>query len=102
MAPPAAHNLFSNNVIWPLGWRPGNVEGVRMTTVKAASASLALNLRAMPKIVKKLQHKTARQSARPPSFACLPDLLSHYARIAPKRRAILAPGCLPMTYDALW
>jgi acyl-CoA synthetase (AMP-forming)/AMP-acid ligase II/acyl carrier protein len=56
----------------------------------------------LSKIVKKPQHKTARQSARPPSFACLPDLLSHYARIAPKRRAILAPGCLPMTYDALW
>ena len=56
----------------------------------------------LSKIVKKLQHKTARKSARPPSFACLPDLLSHYARSAPDRCAILAPGRLPMTYDTLW
>lgn len=56
----------------------------------------------LSKIVRKLQHKTARKSARPPSFACLPDLLSHYAQSAPDRRAILAPGRLPMTYDGLW
>ena len=56
----------------------------------------------LSKIVKKLQHKTAHKSARPPSFACLPDLLSHYARSAPDRCAILAPGRLPMTYDTLW
>jgi acyl-CoA synthetase (AMP-forming)/AMP-acid ligase II/acyl carrier protein len=56
----------------------------------------------LSKIVKKLQPKTARESAEPPSFACLRDLLSHYARSAPDRRAILAPGRLPMTYDALW
>jgi acyl-CoA synthetase (AMP-forming)/AMP-acid ligase II/acyl carrier protein len=56
----------------------------------------------LSKTVKKLQQKTARQSARQPSFACLSDLLSHYARIAPKRRAVLTPGCLPMTYEALW
>jgi len=56
----------------------------------------------LSKIVKKLQYKTARKSARPPSFACLPDLLSHYARSAPDRCAILAPGRLPMTYDTLW
>jgi acyl-CoA synthetase (AMP-forming)/AMP-acid ligase II/acyl carrier protein len=53
-------------------------------------------------IVKKLQHKTARKSARTPTFACLRDLLSHYGRNAPNRRAILAPGRLPMTYDTLW
>ncbi|WOH63594.1 AMP-binding protein [Bradyrhizobium sp. BWA-3-5] len=56
----------------------------------------------MSKIVKKLQHKAGHNSARLPSFACLPDLLSYYAGNAPHRRAILAPGCLPMTYDALW
>jgi acyl-CoA synthetase (AMP-forming)/AMP-acid ligase II/acyl carrier protein len=55
----------------------------------------------LSKIVKKLQSKTQGKGARP-SFACLPDLLSHYARNAPDRRAILAPGCLPMTYNALW
>src|SRR5205807_8841133 len=42
------------------------------------------------------------QSARTSCFACLQDLLSHYGRNAPDRRAILAPGRLPMTYDALW
>ncbi|NOJ48763.1 AMP-binding protein [Bradyrhizobium archetypum] len=56
----------------------------------------------MSKIVKKLQHKAGHKSAGPPSFACLPDLLSYYAGQAPHRRAILAPGCFPMTYDALW
>ena len=56
----------------------------------------------MSKIVKKLQHKAGHNSARLPSFACLPDLLSYYAGNAPHRRAILAPGRLPMTYDALW
>jgi acyl-CoA synthetase (AMP-forming)/AMP-acid ligase II/acyl carrier protein len=56
----------------------------------------------LSKIVKKLQHKTGRKSARTPSFACLQDLLSHYGRNAPDRHAILAPGRLPMTYDALW
>src|SRR3984893_17988056 len=56
----------------------------------------------LSKIVKKLQHKTARKSAGTPTFACLRELLSHYGRNAPNRRAILAPGRLPMTYDALW
>jgi acyl-CoA synthetase (AMP-forming)/AMP-acid ligase II/acyl carrier protein len=56
----------------------------------------------LSKIVKKLQHKTARKSARTPSFACLQDLFSHYGRDAPDRRAILAPGRLPTTYNALW
>ena len=56
----------------------------------------------MSKIVKKLQHKTARKNARRHSFACLQDLLSDYGRNAPDRLAILAPGRLPMTYGALW
>lgn len=56
----------------------------------------------MSKIVKKLQHKAGHRSARPPFFACLPDLLSYYAGNTPHRRAILAPGCPPLTYDALW
>lgn len=56
----------------------------------------------MSKIIKQLQHGTARKSARTPSFSCLQDLLSHYGRNAPDRRAILAPGRLPMTYNALW
>jgi len=56
----------------------------------------------LSKIIKQLQHGTARKSARTPSFSCLQDLLSHYGRNAPDRRAILAPGRLPMTYGALW
>ncbi|MGZ5989674.1 MAG: AMP-binding protein, partial [Rhizomicrobium sp.] len=56
----------------------------------------------MSKIVKKLQHKAACRSAGIASFACLWDLLSHYGRNAPDRRAILAPGRLPMTYGAFW
>ena len=56
----------------------------------------------MSKIIKQLQHGTARKSARTPSFACLQELLSHHGRNAPDRRAILAPGRLPMTYGALW
>ena len=55
----------------------------------------------MSKIVRSLKYKTARESAGAPSFACLQDLLSHYGRNAPDRRAILAPGRLPMTYGAL-
>ena len=56
----------------------------------------------MSKIIKQLQHGTVRKSARTPSFACLQDLLSHHGRNAPDRHAILAPGCLPLTYGALW
>jgi acyl-CoA synthetase (AMP-forming)/AMP-acid ligase II/acyl carrier protein len=55
----------------------------------------------LSKIVGKLKYKAARESARTPSFACLQDLLFHYGRNAPDRRAILAPGRLPMTYSAL-
>lgn len=56
----------------------------------------------MSKVVNKSQHKTARKGGGTPSFPCLRDLLSHYGRTAPDRRAILAPGRLPLTYDALW
>jgi acyl-CoA synthetase (AMP-forming)/AMP-acid ligase II/acyl carrier protein len=56
----------------------------------------------LSKIVKKLQHKAARNSAKTPLFACLQDLLSYYGRNAPDRHAILAPERVPMTYDALW
>jgi len=35
-------------------------------------------------------------------FSCLEDLLAHYARIAPGRHAVLAPGRAPLTYGALW
>jgi acyl-CoA synthetase (AMP-forming)/AMP-acid ligase II/acyl carrier protein len=35
-------------------------------------------------------------------FTCLEDLLSFYARTAPDRDAILAPGGPPMSYGALW
>ena len=65
---------------------------------------LVVNLKwgvGLSKIVKKLKYKTARESARTPSFACLQDLLFHYGRNAPDRHAILAPGRLPMTYGAL-
>jgi len=56
----------------------------------------------LSKTIKRLQHGTARKSAITPSFACLHELLSHHGRNAPDRRAILAPGRLPMTYGALW
>jgi acyl-CoA synthetase (AMP-forming)/AMP-acid ligase II/acyl carrier protein len=56
----------------------------------------------LSRIVKKLQHKAARNSVRTPFFACIQDLLSHYGRNAPDRDAILAPGRPPMTYNALW
>ena len=56
----------------------------------------------MSKIIKELQHVTPRESTSRRPFSCLRDLLSHYGRNAPDRDAILAPGCLPMTYGALW
>jgi acyl-CoA synthetase (AMP-forming)/AMP-acid ligase II/acyl carrier protein/NRPS condensation-like uncharacterized protein len=56
----------------------------------------------MSKVIKKLQHGTARKSTRRRPFSCLRDLLSDYGRNAPDRYAILAPGRLPMTYGALW
>src|SRR5262249_61556372 len=34
-------------------------------------------------------------------FSCLEDLLTHHARRAPGRHAILAPGRAPLTYGAL-
>src|SRR5436309_1391533 len=37
----------------------------------------------------------------PESASTLYDVLLHYGRRAPDRHAILAPGCLPMTYGAL-
>ncbi|WP_426524801.1 AMP-binding protein [Bradyrhizobium sp. McL0615] len=56
----------------------------------------------MSKIVKELQHGTARKNIRGRPFSSLPDLLSNYARNAPDRYAILATGRAPMTYGALW
>lgn len=56
----------------------------------------------MSKIVKELQHGTARKSVRGRPFSSLPDLLSNCARNWPDRYAILAPGRTPMTYGALW
>jgi acyl-CoA synthetase (AMP-forming)/AMP-acid ligase II/acyl carrier protein len=56
----------------------------------------------LSKIVKELQHVTARKSVKRRPFSCLRDLLSDYGRNAPNRHAILAPGLPPMTYGALW
>jgi acyl-CoA synthetase (AMP-forming)/AMP-acid ligase II/acyl carrier protein len=56
----------------------------------------------LSKLIKRKQHAGARKSARTRSFSCLTDILSHYGRTAPDRRAILAPGRRPMTYGALW
>jgi len=42
-----------------------------------------------------------RKSTRGRVFSCLEDLLAYYARTAPGRDAILAPGCIPLTYGAL-
>ena len=44
----------------------------------------------------------ACQADRPRIFLHLEDLLRHYGREAAGRNAILAPGCPPLTYDALW
>jgi acyl-CoA synthetase (AMP-forming)/AMP-acid ligase II/acyl carrier protein len=56
----------------------------------------------LSKIVKELQHGTARKSVGGRPFSSLPDLLSNCARNWPDRYAILAPGRTPMTYGALW
>src|SRR5580692_3309618 len=56
----------------------------------------------LSKVIKRNQHASARKSAGTRSFSCLKDILSHYGRTAPERRAILAPGRRPMTYGALW
>ena len=44
---------------------------------------------------------TLRKSTGGRVFSCLKDLLAYYARTAPGRDAILAPGCIPLTYGAL-
>jgi acyl-CoA synthetase (AMP-forming)/AMP-acid ligase II/acyl carrier protein len=56
----------------------------------------------LSKVIKRKQHASARKSAGTRSFSCLKDILSHYGRTAPERRAIVAPGRRPMTYGALW
>jgi amino acid adenylation domain-containing protein len=46
--------------------------------------------------------KITKQVAGNRAFSCLEDLLAYYGRMAPSRKAILAPGCAPVTYGALW
>ncbi|MCK1420313.1 AMP-binding protein [Bradyrhizobium sp. CW12] len=55
----------------------------------------------MSKFIEKVKDIASRESVTTTTFACLYDLLLHHGRQAPDRYAILAPGCLPMTYGAL-
>jgi amino acid adenylation domain-containing protein len=43
-----------------------------------------------------------RSNAGSHAFLCLNDLLVYYGRMAPGRKAILAPGRAPVTYGELW
>ena len=47
-------------------------------------------------------HGAAGDKAGSRVFSCIRDLLAHHARTAPDRHALLAPGCEPLTYAALW
>jgi amino acid adenylation domain-containing protein len=57
----------------------------------------------LSKIVERSQHESAgTKKAGNRAFLCLGDLLAFYGRTAPRRNAILAPGCAPVTYAELW
>lgn len=56
----------------------------------------------MPKVFHSGSREQASDKVGARAFSSLRDLLAYYARTAPKRKAILAPGCDPITYRALW
>ena len=56
----------------------------------------------LSKIVEPSPHGSIGIEAGNPVFLCLEDLLAFYGRTAPRRKAILAPGCAPVTYADLW
>jgi acyl-CoA synthetase (AMP-forming)/AMP-acid ligase II/acyl carrier protein len=53
------------------------------------------------KVSQKLQERRAGKKPACRVFSHLGDLVGHYARMAPRRNAILAPGQLPVTYGRL-
>jgi amino acid adenylation domain-containing protein len=56
----------------------------------------------LSKVIKQLRNEPAGDKTGSRVFLHLADLLEHYGRIAPARKAILAPGYSPMTYGTLW
>ncbi|MEH2504040.1 acyl-CoA synthetase (AMP-forming)/AMP-acid ligase II/aryl carrier-like protein [Bradyrhizobium sp. AZCC 1578] len=55
----------------------------------------------MSKVIKQLRNEPAGEKTGSRVFLHLADLLEHYGRIAPARKAILAPGYSPITYGTL-
>jgi amino acid adenylation domain-containing protein len=56
----------------------------------------------LSKIGDQSPHRSADKNEEAQVFLCLRDLLAFYARTAPIRDAILAPGRSPVTYRELW
>jgi acyl-CoA synthetase (AMP-forming)/AMP-acid ligase II/acyl carrier protein len=56
----------------------------------------------LSKVTKELLQEQVGKTTVNPVFSCLGDLLAWHERTSPDRNAILAPGCAPMTYGALW
>jgi amino acid adenylation domain-containing protein len=56
----------------------------------------------LSKVIKQLRNELAGDKTGSGVFLHLADLLEHYGRIAPARKAILAPGYSPITYGTLW
>ena len=56
-------------------------------------------------LAKRVKNSSRGHPAKTPGgsvFSCLGDLLAHYGQSARERDAILAPGCLPISYGMLW
>src|SRR5262249_56316396 len=56
----------------------------------------------LPGVDEQLRSGPAGNKAGRRIFSSLEDLLAYHARTAPRRHAILASGCAPMTYGELW
>ena len=56
----------------------------------------------MSKVIKQLRNEPASDKTGSRVFLHLADLIQHYGRTAPARKAILAPGYTPLTYGTLW
>jgi acyl-CoA synthetase (AMP-forming)/AMP-acid ligase II len=56
----------------------------------------------VPNLSKRKYPEPASSATQQQAFSCLGDLLAFYARTAPDRDAILAPGRPSLTYRALW
>src|SRR5262249_33676789 len=55
----------------------------------------------LSKRIKQLQHGLAGKKAGSRVFFNLEDLVAYHGRTAPRRNAIVAPGCAPVTYGEL-